>query len=202
MPRKPEAALRVLSDGEVRTVDLGRAGERYFLLMAGAGFDAAIVRELTGGVKQRLGASAYIVAGLRRAWSHRPLDAEVTSNGASLSGALYWLVVGNTRNYGGVLNITDRAQADDGLLDVCVLRKGGVLRLGWLALLVLAKCHHKRANVVYRQARSLEIATPGLPVQVDGEYLGETPMRFEVAPGALRVIVPRGLRSPLFADGR
>ena len=40
---------------------------------------------------------------------------------------------------------------------------------------------------------------PGLPVQVDGDYLGETPIRFEVVAAALRAIVPRGLQSPLFA---
>ena len=40
---------------------------------------------------------------------------------------------------------------------------------------------------------------PGLPVQVDGDYLGETPMRFEVVPAALRVLVPRDLQSPPFA---
>lgn len=200
IPRKREAALRLLEDGEVRAVDLGRAGDRYFLLMAGAGFDAAIVRELSAGAKRRLGAASYLIAGLRRAFHHRPQQVELTANGGTLSGDLYWCMLGNTRNYGGVLNITHMARVDDGLLDLCLLRKGGVLRLGWFAFWVLLQRQQRRAHVVYQQGRSFEIKTPGLPVQVDGEYLGETPLRFEVAPGALRVVVPRGRRSAVFAS--
>ncbi len=79
-------------------------------------------------------------------------------------------------------------------------RRGGLPRLVWLGLWLLLRRHHDRAHVVSQQVASLEIATPGLPVQLDGEYLGETPLRFEVTPGALRVIVPRGLKSPLFSD--
>ena len=63
---------------------------------------------------------------------------------------------------------------------------------------VLFRRHDRSNNMLYRRIESLEVRAPGLPVHVDGEYIGETPMRFEVAPAALRVVVPRGLRSPLF----
>ena len=152
-----------------------------------------------GGLKRRLGATAYALHGLRRTLSYRETEADVRANGDGLSGSLYWLVLGNTRSYAGVINITDRAKVDDGRLDLVLLRRGGLHRLVWLGLWLLLRRHHDRAHVVSQQVESLEIATPGLPVQLDGEYLGETPLRFEVAPGALRVIVPRGLKSPLFA---
>ena len=199
VPRKPADALRLLAGGDVRTVDLGRAGERYFLLMAGAGFDGAIVRELTGGVKKRFGAASYILSGLRLALRYRASDVELSADAETLSTRLYWLILGNTRNYGGVLNLAHMAKADDGRLELLVLQRGGVLRLGWLAFWALLKRHQRRAYVLHRSVTSVDLRTPGLPVQVDGEYLGETPMRFEVAPGALRVVVPRRLRSSLFS---
>lgn len=199
LPKRPERALRLLDEGEVRPVDLGNAGERYFLLMAGIGFDAAIVRDLHGPWKRRLGAAAYVLFGLRHTLRHRAVTGELMMNGERQRESLYWLVLGNSRNYGGLVNITDRARADDGLLDLALLRRGGLLRLGWLLPWLLLGRHHRRAEVLYRQVESLELRTPELPVQVDGEYLGETPMHFEVARGALRVIVPRGLHSPLFS---
>jgi diacylglycerol kinase (ATP) len=197
-PKDPARALRLLADGETRAVDLGRAGERYFLLMAGIGFDGAIVRELSGGAKKRLGAAAYVLHGLRRALGYRSVQAEIAANDQSLSGQLYWAVLGNTRSYGGVVAITHQAKADDGRLDLFLLRQGGLPRLLWLLPWVLLRRHQRRAHVLYRTVTSLDLATAGLPIQIDGEYLGETPLRFEVAPAALRVIVPRGLKSPLF----
>jgi YegS/Rv2252/BmrU family lipid kinase len=210
LPRDPSAAVRLLSDGEIRTVDLGRAsairgsasggGDRYFLLMAGVGFDAAIVRRVSGALKRRLGAAAYLLQGLRCVLSHRAVAADLRADGKPQPDGLYWLLLGNTRSYAGVLNITHQAKVDDGRLDLCLLQRGGLLRFVWLALWVLLRRHHRRAGVLYRKVESLEVRTPGLPVQVDGEYLTETPLRFEVVAGALRVVVPRGLRSPLFGE--
>ncbi|MBI4570923.1 MAG: YegS/Rv2252/BmrU family lipid kinase [Chloroflexi bacterium] len=202
VPRNPARAARLLVDGETRTVDLGRAGERYFLLMAGVGFDGDVVRGLPSGAKRRLGAASYIAHGLRRALSYRAAESDLTLDHERLATELYWLLLGNTRSYGGVLNLTHLARADDGKLDLLLLRRGGLLRFVSLIPWVLLRRHHRRRALLYREVTSLDVATAGLPVQVDGEYLTETPLRFEVAPAALRVIVPRGLTSPLFSDRR
>jgi len=204
IPRKPLDAVRLLEEAEARAIDLGRAswagGERYFVLMAGVGFDAAIVRSLSTKLKRRLGAAAYVLSGLRMAIGYRTARAQLQIDGEPCSSGLYWAVVGNTRNYGGLIDITHRARADDGALDLCLLDRGGLLRLAWLLPWLLLGRHDRRAHVLYQRMRSLEAQTPGLPVQVDGEYLGETPMRFEVAPAALQVVVPHGMRSELFSS--
>jgi YegS/Rv2252/BmrU family lipid kinase len=200
MPKRIDRAVAALATGETRVIDLGRAGDRYFLCLASAGFDAAVTREVSSAYKERLGAAAYLLHGLRRTFSYRAAPTEIASNGDDLSGSLFWLVLGNTRSYGGVLNITNRAKADDRQLDLFLLRQGGLHRLLWLALCVIARRHHGRENVVSRPIESLDIATAGVAVQVDGEYLGETPLRFEVAPAALRVVLPAGGKKTLFRD--
>ncbi|MCH8064374.1 MAG: diacylglycerol kinase family lipid kinase [Chloroflexi bacterium] len=209
LPRKPADAVRLLSTGERRVVDLGRAvygggadgeSERYFLLMAGIGFDASIVRQASGALKRRLGAAAYLLQGARSVFSHRAVAVELLVDGAPLSASLYWLLVGNTRSYAGLVSLTHQAAADDGRLDFCLLEQGGLPRIAWLLPWVLLRRHHQRAHVRYRPVESLEVRTAGLPVQVDGEYLTETPIRIEVAPRALQVIVPAELNSPLFTS--
>src|SRR5438270_754185 len=63
---------RLLLTGERRRIDLGQAGERYFLLMAGIGFDAQVVGRMGGAVKRRFGALPYILDGARVALRERP----------------------------------------------------------------------------------------------------------------------------------
>ena len=217
LPHDPAAAVRLLAEGETRSIDLGRVtalgdqsrtsaigrpassgGDRYFLLMAGIGLDAAVVREVSSSLKRRFGAASYLLYGVRRALRYPSVAADLVVDGEPLTSPLYWLLLGNTRNYAGLLNITHLAKADDGRLDMALLPKGGLLRLAWLAPWVLLGRHHGRGGIRYRTLETLEVRTPGLPVQIDGEYLTETPLRFEVAPAALRVLVPRDLQSPLF----
>ena len=200
VPKQLSKAVSVIASGDVRTMDLGRAADRYFLLMAGVGFDASILRRVSSGLKRRFGAIAYALPSIGRAFGHRSISADLIVGEEALSTPLYWLLLGNTRNYAGVLNLTHMARADDGLLDVLLLEHGGLPRLAWLALWALFKRHQNRAGVVYQKVGTVEVRTPGLPVQIDGEYLGETPMTFSVAPGALKVIVPSGLASPLFSS--
>ena len=196
-PKHAVKAMRAVVAGERRRVDLGVANGRYFLLMCGVGLDAAIVGRVGARTKRRLGALAYIIAGVGAVFRIKAWRADVTIDGAT-EPSLYWLLAGNTRSYGGMVNITHRAIADDGLVDIALMRRGGVLRVIADGVRMLLRRHERSSNVRYAQTRSLEITTPGIPIQLDGEAYGETPLRLEVAPLALNVIVPAGLRSPLF----
>jgi YegS/Rv2252/BmrU family lipid kinase len=206
IPRDPLKAVRVLCEGERRRIDLGLAepstgvdGGRYFLLMAGVGLDGHIVSRVPDDLKQRLGAAAYILHGLREALRYRSSETTVIIDGEPLAVDLCWLLVGNTRSYGGVVNITHRARADDGLLDVYVFAGHGFWRMVAHGLRILARRHDRGPKLFYRRAQTVELPGPcALPVQIDGDYLGLAPLRMRVVPGALSVLVPAGLKSPLF----
>jgi YegS/Rv2252/BmrU family lipid kinase len=200
VPKKALRAMETIVGGERRRVDLGKANGRYFLLMCGAGFDAAIVPRVGLRTKRRLGALAYIIAGARIALSRTRWQAPVALDGEPAEASFYWLLAGNTRSYGGVVNLTHRARVDDGLLEIALMRRGGVWRVVVDGLRALFGRHERSSNIRYVRARSAAVAAPGVPVQVDGEYLGESPLQVEVVPLALDVIVPAGLRSPLFSD--
>jgi YegS/Rv2252/BmrU family lipid kinase len=198
VPRRPEDALKLLVEGERRRFDLGLAGKRYFLLMAGVGLDARIVRAVPGNAKQRLGSTSYAIWGAREALAYRGRNVELRLDGQPWQGDLYWLLLGNTRSYGGVVDITSQALADDGRLDAYVYPGRGPVHLLGLIARVALRRHQQAPSAVYRRLREVEVLTPGLSVQVDGEYLGETPMRFQVVPRALSVLLPRGRAEKLF----
>lgn len=199
LPRDPLRAARLIVEGERRTVDVGSAGGRRFLLMAGAGFDAHVVNRVAPTVKQRLGAASYVLQGLRELVRYQGAPQTLHLDGRECATPVFWLVLGNTRSYGGVVRITNRALVDDGLLDLCVFQQPGVFPFAFYGLGILAGRHGGARGTVWERVHVLEVDGPPLPVQVDGEPAGHTPMRFWAEPGALQAIVPARCRSPLFS---
>jgi YegS/Rv2252/BmrU family lipid kinase len=215
--RAPEKALRVLTEGDRRRFDLGLAtmGEptstqsagaradsarRYFLLMAGVGFDAAIVRRVPLGPKRLIGSAAYGVWGALELAQYRPRRTQLAFDGEEREAELYWLLLGNTRSYGGVLNITSEAKVDDGLLNARLFTGGGLPWVASTAARIVSGRADGGGGVWSGRVREAAIVTPGIDVQADGEYLGQTPVRFQAAPGALSVLLPRGRGRELFSN--
>ena len=200
-PRKPALAVKAAVEGDRRRVDLGRAGDRYFLLMAGYGLDGAIARRVHLGLKSRLGAATYAVAAVREALRYRSSPVTLRFDGEERDAEVLMLVAGNTRNYAGLAEITREAQADDGLLDVCVYEGRGTRDIVMHVLRTVLRRHLRSKKVTYRKVKRLEFAGgEALPVQLDGDEFEESPATVEVAPGALWVAVPKGVSSPLFRD--
>ncbi len=200
IPRKPLEAVRLAVGGERRRVDLGRAGERYFLLMAGYGLDGAIARRVSHKVKGRLGATAYAIAAVRESLRYRGSPVRLRLDEEECEGEVLMLVAGNTRNYAGLAEVTPGALADDGLLDVCVYQGRGTLDIALHAARTALRRHRRSRKVLYRRVRRLEMewAEP-LLVQLDGDSYGESPTTVTVAPSALWVAVPKGAKLPLLS---
>ncbi|MEE8347173.1 MAG: diacylglycerol kinase family protein [Dehalococcoidia bacterium] len=199
IPRRPVKAVKAAIEGERRRADLGRAGERYFLLMAGYGLDGAIARRVNLGLKSRLGAIMYAFAAVRESLRYRSTPVTLRFDGEEHTADVLMLIVGNTRNYAGLVEITRQAQVDDGLLDVCVFQGKGTLDIILHTLRTLLRRHLRSKKVLYRQTRRLELAwREPLPVQLDGDAYELSPTKLEIAPSALWVAVPKGIESPLF----
>ncbi|MBA2353932.1 MAG: diacylglycerol kinase family lipid kinase [Acidobacteria bacterium] len=186
----PVEAVRQLATGEVRRIDLGRANGRYFLLMAGLGLDAEAVLAVDGTHKRRFGPVAIIVAGLFVGLSKSGSRLRVRIDGHSSERRAALVTIGNTRLWAGTVQITNRASASDGLLDVCFFPgRTWLARVRHFALVMIRR-HEDDPEVTYLRAREIQIsARPTLPLQVDGESHGTTPARIGIVPGALRVLV-------------
>ena len=198
--RKPLEAARLMALGERRLIDLGKAGDRYFMLFAGIGVDAQITRNVSLDMKRRVGAAAYGVAAFREAlrWRSRPVT--VRLDGVERRLDVLMAFVGNTRLYAGLTRITPEAVVDDGLLDVCIYQGTGKLDLAMHTARTLMQSHGKAAKVLKQRVKRLEFDwEEALPIQLDGDPVGDCPREIEVAPGALWVVVPAGLRTGLFA---
>ena len=202
IPAGIRRALDAHLDGQTVRMDLGRGDGHYFLLMAGVGWDAEIVRRVSSGLKRRLGDIAYLAQGAWMLPGLRPRNAAWHYNGEQLHAPLALMILGNTRLYGGRIDLTPRAFADDGFLDLvalCPERLGDGARL---ALKVAAGRLSGDGHVIERRIRHVAIDTPGLAVQFDGDFAGETPMEFEIAHRVLAVRVPPGPLPAIFSESQ
>jgi YegS/Rv2252/BmrU family lipid kinase len=193
LPLQAEQAARALVAGRIEPIDLGVAGDRYFLLMAGIGFDGAIVRKARAieRYKNRFGVLPYVASGLTTAPFYRGADFELRYDGIIRRVQAHMLVVGNTRLYGGRFRITPKAVANDGWLDLCIIKGRGPLSLARQSLPLLLSGSIKFSDVEMLRVRDIMIdADVSQPLQLDGELGGETPAQIRVAPKALRAIIP------------
>jgi len=205
-PRRKHALLdaaKALAEGEIRRIDLGRAGRRHFVLWAGIGLDAEVTERIEPRDRpaKRLGALAYAVAALLVAKDYRGTRTRVEIDGRSINTRCILVLISNAQLYARLVRVAANAYLDDGLLDVCVFKGSSLASTVHHAVMVFARRHLRDPQVEYYQCRKVSIstATP-LPVQVDGDPIGTTPMEFEVVPRALNVIVPQNSPQRLFLN--
>jgi YegS/Rv2252/BmrU family lipid kinase len=187
-------AARLLTGSEPYDVATGvlRQGESAtaFLLMAGIGFDALLVHGLNTATKEKWGKLAYWWAAVREIG--RRLDRfEVVVDGVAMPST--FTLVSRVRNYGGDVEIARGASLLSDDLELVIFETTSVVRLAWLlATSVLTRTLHRRRDVRVVKARRVEASAKGVPVhvQVDGEAAGVLPATIEVAPAAIRLMLP------------
>lgn len=195
-------ARQVLVDGVRRRIDLGRAGDRYFLLMAGIGVDAEVTLRVQRHIFRRIGLKllSYATTGGMVGLTRRPVKVWIQRDGGRhRSRRIVQIIIGNTRLHAGIFAFTPRAIADDGHLDVVTVGGRGLLDRAQIVARAVLRRPSLGPYAPYHRVRTLRIdSREPVPVQVDGEVIGTLPMSFSVAPLALTVIVPRGSIPALF----
>lgn len=194
-------ATRSLVQGEVRHIDLGRVKGRYFLLWGGIGLDAQVTQRMEPRTRttKKLGALAYAVAAFLVAKDFRGTRTRVVADGQKIRTRSMLIIISNAQLYARIARVASRAYLDDGLLDVCVFKGSGLPMTLLHVAHILAGRHLQDPRVAYIQARQVIVETKRpLPVQVDGDHIGTTPVTFEAVPRALRIIVPPEVPSWLF----
>ena len=188
LPRTdPVAAADRIIASRRRTIDLARSGDRYFVTVLAAGFDA-IVNERANAMswpRGRLRYSLAVVSELRR---FRPLPYTLDLDGAPRTVEAMLVAVGNGPSFGGGLRITEGALLDDGMLDVVVITRMSKARLVRSYPRLFTGRIDGIAEYVHRRVRSVTIAAPGIVTYADGERFGPLPLTIECVPGALEVL--------------
>jgi diacylglycerol kinase family enzyme len=188
------AAAAALADGavsEVRRVDLGRAGDRWFVLRMTMGFEAEMVATATREMKDRYGWLAYALSGLQALGTAPVAKYMMTIDGKTAECEGLAAIIANSAST-GVSGVRIAADVDpsDGLLDLVVVQNSNLSGL----LGIAAAAAQGQDSALLSRWRGKEIhveSTPSQAVLADGEESGRTPVDVTVVPGAVGVVVPR-----------
>lgn len=200
IPTDVERAARIAVEGATRRIDAGKVMYRawsggeavaYFANIASAGMSGAVAKRTNETTKALGGKASYLLATLAVFAGWRNTEMRITVDDAIRSGRMYDAIVANARYFGGGMKICPGAEPDDGLFDVLLI--GDITKADLLANMpkIYRGTHlpHPRAELLRGGVVTVDAPEP-LPVELDGEQPGTTPVRFEVVPGALRLRVP------------
>ncbi len=254
IPADPVLAAKSLVESDVRSVDVGHVGvesvtlgaestdfdrdatsaagpRRHFLLMAGLGADASLMRLTPAALKHRLGVTAVVLTALRHLPALHLFPLAIRAENASGVSTFEWqgralqLVVGNTRLYGKIAMMTPDAQVDNGELDLSVITARSRLSAFAQVVNILMKGRPTHADALAESSGHFQVSAPAsVDLQLDGsavklqKYLTPSARdalaragdparsivhyRFDAIPGALRIAVPREYDGSLFARKR
>ena len=171
--------------GRTRRIDVGLAGGRHFVLMAGFGFDAQVVGEVLRPVKALLGPAAYAFAAAGALAKYRSTHIRLRLDGEEVRSEAFLVVVANAASYAyRQIKLAPFAALDDGLLDVCVFERARGDRVGFASqmMAVLARRHLRDPRVRYYRGKHLVLESePPIQGQMDGDTFGGTPIEISLS---------------------
>lgn len=184
--RDPDAAVDLVVAGRTRSADAARCGDRWFMTVLAAGFDA-VVNERANQMAWPRGQMRYNIATVAELRTFRPLPYVLELDGVSHPLDAMLVAVGNGPSFGGGLRICEGADLDDGLLDVVVIRPVSRVELVRTYPKLFTGTHTTHPQYERHRVRRVTVAAPGVVGYADGERLGALPLTVECVPGAVKV---------------
>jgi len=180
---------QIIQDNETRLVDLPSANGKHFVQLAGVGLDAQVVQETSSAFKRSFGPLSYIVSAAQIAAREPPLLRIESEHAVTEEGS--FVLVGNGRLYGGPFPFFKQAVIDDGLLDVLVFKRLNYLQMIRYLQDVIFSSQITSPEVEYFQTPTLRVSSEdAVPVEIDGELIGNCPVEFTIKRHGLRVLAP------------
>jgi YegS/Rv2252/BmrU family lipid kinase len=180
----------IIQQNRTHRVDLPRANGQHFVQLAGVGLDAQAVKETSRAFKRNFGPLSYLISAVQIASRTPPVLRIESEDAATDEGS--FVLVGNGRLYGGRFPFFKQAVMDDGLLDVIVFKRLNYVDIIRYLQDVVFTPQISSPEVEYFQTKQLRVTSDeSVPVEIDGELVGNCPVEFKIRAGGLRVLTPR-----------
>jgi diacylglycerol kinase (ATP) len=195
IPSDTAEALDTIFDGKPVRLDVGYLPreDRYFALVAGAGYDARLIGDASRELKNTLGFGAYILTGFKNLFTLRQSRVELEVDGRRIRLRAHTILIVNVGEINQA-NITlgPNIHPHDGKLDLMILSAASLLGALRTLLRILTRRFDDAKDLRYISASRVRVtARPPLPTQLDGEQLGVTPLEVEAVPDGALLIVPQ-----------
>jgi diacylglycerol kinase (ATP) len=196
IPQDIEDACKTIADGKLVDVDLGLAGDNYYVNVASVGLGVEATRALSPWLKRSTGPLAYPAAAIRAFLKLEPFSARMIFPDGDHESVEYdrllQVAVGNGRFYGGGMVVAPESGIDDSTLDIYAIELGRHRNLLGIARYLKSGDFIEMEGVHHFRTSSVRIETdPDMAVNIDGEVVAQTPQDFSVVQNALNVLVPQ-----------
>jgi YegS/Rv2252/BmrU family lipid kinase len=192
LDERTETLIKTFEAGSLKSLDLGSANGRCFTSIAGFGFDGEVIKRVNDWRKGHIHHLDYFWPLWQAFWEHKFPDLNVVIDGENVFQGQAMVFVGNISRYAIGLKILKDADFGDGMLDVCIYKCLNRPTLVKHSLMTILKMHADRNNVIYRQGKIIEVSStsPNVQTQIDGDPGPKLPVKIEIIPQAVKVMVP------------
>ena len=192
IPQDIQAAVRIGLEGPRRTLDVGRMNGERFAVMAGAGFDAQMIKDADGGLKDRFGRLAYVWTGTKQL-GRKPFEAKIKVDGATwFDGQASSVLIGNVGKLFAGVEAFEDARPDDGKLELGVVTADGLLE--WTRTIARTAIGSSSASpfVQVTKATSVQVKFDRkILYELDGgDRKTVKKLDVEIEPAAINICVP------------
>jgi YegS/Rv2252/BmrU family lipid kinase len=191
LPRDVDGALAMIAEGRTNALDTASVNRTNLsFLVVGIGFDAMVVRELDARRKGPITKASWLVPALTVWRKYRAPVLTVEADGARIDGTFGWVLVSNVVHYAGFAVLSSDLAIDDGLLEVYLFEGGSRAALVGYALRGLTSGFPGGSCRRIRARRITVTSTEPVPIQIDGEARGTTPVDLEINAVPHTLVVP------------
>ncbi|QVK17065.1 diacylglycerol kinase [Mycoplasmatota bacterium] len=179
IPRDIISVCNILCSNETRPIDIGKAGDKYFINVAAGGTLTEITYEVPSKLKTFFGRLAYYIKGIEKLPFMTTKKVRIEYDDNVFEGDILFFLVCNTNSVGGFENLAVKSRIDDGLFDLIIVEKMNFPKLVGAGIQTLSGKQLKHAKIKYFRAKRIKIdIEKDTPLNLDGEYGGMLPCEF------------------------
>lgn len=174
IPREIQKAVDVILEHNVRSLDIGKVNDQYFMNIAGGGKLTELTYEVPSKLKTMLGQLAYYLKGIEMLPSLKPTKVKIEYDGKVLEEEIMLFLVSNTNSVGGFEKLAPAAKMDDGYFDLVILKKANLAEFIRIATLATRGAHLEDKHIFYTKANRIKVhSEEKMQLNLDGgEYGG------------------------------
>lgn len=176
-------AARIIAKQQTVRMDIGQAGQTYFINIGAGGYLTELTYEVPSQLKSIFGYLAYLVKGAEMLPRVKPINMRLKYDDGEYEGKASMFFLGLTNSVGGFEQIVPDAQLDDGKFSLIIVKTANIVEILHLAALMLNGGKHiNDPRIIYTKTSHLQVAPMDegvrLMINLDGEYGGDAPMEF------------------------
>jgi len=189
IPMNPNQAIQTLVKGHAESIDSGTVNGQPFFNMAGMGFDAHISEVFSHGKKR--GFISYVKSSMQEIATYNEQEYHLEIDGKVYERKAFMLSIANSSQYGNDAHISPNASVQDGLLDICLIRKFPLWRFPEMGIRMLTKTSESTSYVEIIRGKQINVTRQSEgPIHLDGEpQVMGTAIHINIVPNSLKVIV-------------